>query len=189
FAIIGEMPGERWLSATDGNALLFAATGTTLLALDVLLPLPSSIIGTLMGARLGALPGFLAIWAGLTLGHAAGYVLGRLALQRMEAQLPEVPTLLVVFLSRPVPVLAEATALAAGATVMPFLHFLTVCLAGNAIYAAVLAANGARLVPGALIGPGLVIPMLLPVTAWGIWRLLARNRRAKGTSEEELTQN
>jgi hypothetical protein len=31
FAVFGELPGERWLSATDDNALVFGATGTTLL--------------------------------------------------------------------------------------------------------------------------------------------------------------
>ncbi len=185
FAIIGEMPGEKWLSANDQHALLFAATGGTLLALDIFLPLPSSIIGTLLGARLGLVPGFFTIWAGLTVGHCAGYLLGRLALKPMHAELPEVPTLLVVFLSRPVPILAEAMALAAGASLMPFLHFLGVCLAGNAIYAGVLAGNGAALLPDALIGPGLFIPMLLPVVTWAIWRLAARRQRSAAASELE----
>ena len=46
FVIIGELPGERWLSATDDNALLFGITGMGLLTSDVLLPIPSSIVGT-----------------------------------------------------------------------------------------------------------------------------------------------
>jgi len=176
FAIIGEMPGEQWLSASDDGAWLFAMTGGTLLVLDVALPLPSSIIGTLLGARLGLVPGFFTILIGLTTGHALGYLLGRLALSRVRADLPEIPTLLVVFLSRPVPVLAEAMALAAGASAMPFLYFIGVCLAGNVIYAGVLAGNGAMLLPDALIGPGLFIPMLLPVMTWAIWRWNAKRR-------------
>jgi len=176
FAIIGEMPGEKWLSATDESAWLFALTGGALLMLDIALPLPSSIIGTLIGARLGSVPGFFTILIGLTAGHALGYLLGRLALSRVRAELPEIPTLLIVFLSRPVPVLAEAMALAAGASAMPFLHFLGVCVAGNVIYAGVLAANGAMLLPDALIGPGLFIPMLLPVTTWAIWRWTAKRQ-------------
>ncbi|WP_405234319.1 VTT domain-containing protein [Lentisalinibacter salinarum] len=170
FAIIGEMPGERWLSATDENAWLFGLTGGGLLLGDIILPLPSSIIGTLLGARLGLAPGFLIALVGLTAGHAAGYFLGRLALRRVGADLPEVPTLLIVFLSRPVPVLAEAVAIAAGASRMPVAHYLGIAFAGNVIYAAVLAANGAMLLPDALLGPGLFIPMLLPVVAWAIWR-------------------
>jgi hypothetical protein len=40
FAVLGELPGERWLSAQGGDALRFGATGAALLALDVLLPIP-----------------------------------------------------------------------------------------------------------------------------------------------------
>ena len=56
---------------------------------------------------------------------------------------------------------------------MPVTQFFLACAAGNAIYAIVLAGNGAMLVPDALVGPGLVVPMLLPVLAWLIWRRLA----------------
>ena len=176
FAIIGEMPGEKWLSANDDNAVLFALTGGATLAIDIVLPLPSSIIGTLIGARIGVLPGFLTILLGLTLGHSFGYLLARLAVRRNPTELPEIPTLLVVFLSRPVPVLAEATAHAAGASAMPFAQFLGVCIAGNAIYAAVLAGNGAMLLPDAWLGPGLFIPMFLPVITWAIWRWTRRRQ-------------
>lgn len=37
FIVIGELPGERWLSANDDHALLFALTGAGLL-LPMLLP-------------------------------------------------------------------------------------------------------------------------------------------------------
>lgn len=176
FAIIGELPGEQWLSANDDSAFLFALTGSGILLLDIVLPLPSSVVGTLMGARLGFWAGFVATWLGLTTGHCIGYMLGRFALFRVEADVSEVPTLLIVFLSRPVPVLAEAVAIAAGASAVPFTHFLIACVTGNAIYAAVLAANGATLLPGAILGPGLVIPMLLPVIAWLIWRRSTRKK-------------
>jgi hypothetical protein len=41
FVIIGELPGERWLTANDENAMLFALTGGGLLIADVVLPMPS----------------------------------------------------------------------------------------------------------------------------------------------------
>jgi len=184
FAIIGEMPGETWLSARDDNAWLFALTGSAILALDIVLPFPSSIVGTLLSARLGLAPGFFTILFGLTVGHSAGYFIGRLALKPIHAELPEVPTLLVVFLSRPVPILAEAMALASGAASTPFTHFLGVCVAGNSIYAAVLAANGATLLPDALLGPGLFIPMVLPVIAWAIWRWTSRRQRSPAEADK-----
>jgi hypothetical protein len=43
-----------------------------------------------------------------------------------------------------------------------------------------LALNGAALLPGELLGPGLVLPMLLPVAAWLVWRALHRRRSANG---------
>ena len=182
FAIIGELPGEQWLSARDDDALNFALAGSAILLLDIVLPLPSSIVGTLMGARLGFWAGFAAIWLGLTVGHCLGFLLARLALKRVDAELSEVPTLLLVFLSRPVPILAEATALTAGASAIPFLHFFAACTAGNLIYAGVLAANGAALLPDALFGLGLFIPMLLPVLAWLIWQWLSKRKSVTETS-------
>ena len=73
------------------------------------------------------------------------------------------------------PVLAEAMALAAGASNLRWSQFLLACGSGNLIYALALALNGAELVPGALLGPGLILPMLLPVAAWLIWRRVRRS--------------
>jgi membrane protein DedA with SNARE-associated domain len=173
FAVIGELPGERWLSATDHNARLFGATGATLLAGDVVLPIPSSIVGTLLGARLGFLPGWLWSWSGMVAGNLIGYGGGRLLFARLRTEVPQTPALLVLFASRPVPILAEAVCFAAGGARMAFLPFTATATAGNALYALVLAGNGATLLPDALIGPGLAIPMLLPVAAWLTWRRFA----------------
>jgi len=180
FVIIGELPGEKWLSWADEDAILFGLTGTGLLTLDIALPIPSSIIGTVLGARLGFWPGFVATWLGLMAGNMLGYSLARFALTRMRSWLPEFPettTLILVFLSRPVPIFAEAVSLAAGATRMPALPYFSVCAAGNAIYAAVLAGNGATFIPEAMVGPGLVVPMFLPVLAWFIWRQVAKRQK------------
>ena len=182
FAIIGELPGERWLSAQDDDAVLFAASGAGILVLDIVLPLPSSIVGTLLGARLGFVVGFAATWLGLTAGHCLGYLLARLALRRIDASFSETPTLLVVFLSRPVPILAEAVAITSGAGAIPFSHFFIACAAGNVVYSAVLAGNGAALLPQALLGPGLVIPMLLPVAAWLVWQWSVKRKSISDTS-------
>lgn len=170
FFIIGEIPGERWLSATDENAGLFAVVGAGLLTVDVLLPIPSSIVGTMLGARLGFVGGFLATFSGLMVGQTIAYAASRRLLRKESADLPPAPTLMAIFLSRPVPVFAEAMALAAGASDLRWSQFLAACGAGNFIYALALALNGAELVPGALLGPGLILPMLLPVAGWLLWR-------------------
>jgi uncharacterized membrane protein YdjX (TVP38/TMEM64 family) len=170
FAVIGELPGERWLSQADESALAFGVVGGGLLAADVLLPVPSSIIGTLLGARLGFLAGFLWCWTGLMLGHLLGYIVGRLLLYPLGNRLPRAPTLWVLFLSRPVPILAEAATFTAGAERLPVASFLAVCAAGNLLYAAALTGSGAALLPAGLTGPGLVVPFAVPAVGWLIWR-------------------
>jgi uncharacterized membrane protein YdjX (TVP38/TMEM64 family) len=176
FAVTGELPGERWLSASGGDDLRFALTGAALLAADVLLPVPSSVLGTLLGARLGFLPGLLATFIGLCTGHVLAYVASRWLVRGRLGAMPEGPTAWAVFLSRPVPVLAEAIAIAAGAARLAPGRFALACGAGNLVYAVALAGNGAALLPSAPIGPGLVLPMLLPAVAWWLWR---RSRRVE----------
>ncbi len=180
FFIIGELPGERWLSATDEHAVTFALTGAGLLAADALLPIPSSIVGTMLGARLGFGPGALAAFVGMMTGQVLAYAASRWLLRRRSDALPAAPTLAAVFLSRPVPVLAEAVAIAAGAARVSWPQFLLACGAGNLIYAAALALNGAELLTGRLLGPGLVLPMLLPVAAWLLWRATHRDSSTGG---------
>lgn len=174
YLVIGELPGSRWLSGTDTHALRFGATAAVILAGDVVLPIPSSIVGTLAGARLGLGPGWLCVWLGLTAGNAIGYCAGRLLFGRMGAHAPAAPTLFVVLVSRPVPVLAEATTFVAGAAGTSWWSFLAACATGNAIYALALAANGAALVPQNVLGPGLILPFSVPVAAWLLWRWLGR---------------
>ena len=173
FVVIGEMPGERWLNNAGGNGLRFGATGAGLLALDLLLPIPSSIIGAVLGGRLGFMAGTAWSFLGLAIGHSLGYALGRLTPARWASQLPAAPSWIAVLLSRPVPVFAEALAIAAGAERMPLTSYLSSALLGDLIYAAALAADGAALLPESSWGGGLILPMLLPVAGYLAWRKLS----------------
>lgn len=179
FVIVGELPGQQWLQASGTSAFGFGFTGAALLALDVLLPVPSSIVGTLLGARLGVAYGILCTLAGLLLGHVIGFSLGRLWPVRFAPETAHTPTGIVVFLSRPVPVFAEAVAIAAGATRLPWRTYLPWCIAGDAIYAAALATNGAHFLPDKLILPALLLPMGLPVASWSAWKIWQSTKRAK----------
>ncbi|KHE93981.1 MAG: VTT domain-containing protein [Candidatus Scalindua rubra] len=178
FLIIGEIPGEKWLSRTDDNAFLFGLTGASLLTSDILLPIPSSIIGTFLGARLGIVSGWVWTWSGLMVGNLIGFAAGKYLLKSIKVEMSETPTRVILFLSRPVPVFAEAAAITAGAANISIRQFLIACAAGNAIYAGVLSTNGALLIPKSLAGPGLVLPMALPVITWLIWRRLSRQRQS-----------
>ena len=170
FAVLGELPGERWLSAQGDDAFAFGATGAGLLALDVLLPIPSSVLGALLGGRLGLWPGFAWALLGLLTGQSLGYALGRLLPARFASELPAAPSAAIVLVSRPVPVLAEAVAIAAGVERMPLARFMLAGALGNAAYAFAMAGSGAALLPEGLAGPGLAPPLLVPVLAWWLWR-------------------
>jgi uncharacterized membrane protein YdjX (TVP38/TMEM64 family) len=180
FFIIGELPGDRWLSARDEHATTFALAGAGLLAADVLLPIPSSIVGTMLGARLGFTVGFAAAFCGMMAGQSLAFAASRRITRRRRAALPAAPTLVAVFLSRPVPVLAEALAISAGAAGLGWRPFLIACGSGNALYAGALALNGAEWLPDRLLGPGLLLPMLLPVVGWLAWRAYRREHPGHG---------
>jgi 3-dehydroquinate synthase len=177
FAIVGELPGDRFLLARGESALVFGAAGAAVLAFDVLLPIPSSIVAALLGARLGLGWGFACSLLGLCVGHALGYALGRLVPARARDQLPAISTFPLVLLTRPVPVLAEAVAIGMGALRVPFARFALPMVLGDALYAGVMAANGAALLPDDLVGPGLIAPLSVPVIGWLGFYLWRRQRR------------
>lgn len=176
FLMVGELPGDQWLQATSDDALWFGFTGAALLMSDVLLPIPSSILGSLLGARLGAAAGVAWTLSGLMMGNLIGYGLGRLGLGHTQARIPAAPAASMVVLTRAVPVFSEAATLAAGATGMPFGSFVLAALAGNALYAVLLAGAGAAWLPAGWLGPGLFVPLALPPLLWFGWRSYFRPR-------------
>lgn len=130
-----------WLDPPP-SAPVLAAAEIGVLAADILLPVPSSLVATLGGASLGVASGTVCGWLGLTLGSLAGWLLGRLAGRRGLATVDRATreTIesrerrfgpLVVVLTRPLPILAEAAALLAGATGMPWPTFLAAAAPAN----------------------------------------------------------
>ncbi|HSH22706.1 MAG TPA: VTT domain-containing protein [Acidimicrobiales bacterium] len=129
-------PGEQ-LSVPTGWAAL---AGVGLLVVDVVLPVPSSVVMVALGAVFGVAAGavlsslggigalYLAGWVGR---HCRGQV--RLLVgedrERVEALVARYGAAAVI-LSRPVPVLAESVAVVAAAAGMPPLRFLAAGTAG-----------------------------------------------------------
>lgn len=125
FALLGELPGDSWVEHPRPEYVF--VLGVLVLTADVFLPVPSSLVAVFLGARLGPFWGTLAIMAGLNLGAAVGYFAGRYAgsplvgrfasaaqlesLESLEGRLGYVGLAMV----RSVPVLSEASVLAAGA--------------------------------------------------------------------------
>jgi uncharacterized membrane protein YdjX (TVP38/TMEM64 family) len=128
---------------------LLAGFAVLALAADVLLPIPSSLVAAALGAVFGAVAGTLLSTVGLTLGCAAGFALGRFAgahvgprYQVLERLLDRYGTAVLV-VCRGVPVLAEASVIAAGMLAMPAPRFIAATALANVAVSAVYASLGA----------------------------------------------
>lgn len=143
-----------------------------LLALDVVLPVPSSMVALLAVAMLGAVGGYLVIFVGLCLGAGLGYALGagyfrllsgRLGLhQRQPGQLAYKLGTLSLICLRGVPVLAETSVVAAGMQRYPLPAFVLVTTLANAGLALAYSAIGIYLVEQNALLVTLLASMVLP---------------------------
>jgi membrane protein DedA with SNARE-associated domain len=163
----------RGEASTGGAALAIGG----LLAFDVFLPVPSSIVSTAAGVLLGLWRGGAVVWIGMMTGCLVGYWVGRrstpLARRLVGADgLVRAGTLAnrygpwAVVLCRPVPVLAEATVIFAGLVRAPLARFLALTASSNLGIAAGYAAIGAYSMRvesfllafiGAIVVPGLAL--------------------------------
>lgn len=178
FLLLGELPGERWLLERTGDPLAMGATGAALLAADVLLPVPSSVVGALMGGRLDLAPALLWTWSGLMAGNVLGYLVGRLGLGWVRARLPVEVSVPALMLSRPVPALAEAMVLAAGATGLPWRVFLGAAAVANLLLTLAFVGYGRAVLSAALTGPALAGALAIPAAAWLVWHWQRRGSAA-----------
>ncbi len=160
----------------------------TLLALDVLLPVPSSLVALLAVAALGAIGGYLVIFIGLCLGASLGYWLGAgyfrllsnwLGLRTWQpGQLAYRLSTLSLVCLRGVPVLAETSVLAAGMQRYPLRQFLLVTTLANAGLALAYAAIGSLLVEQHALLATILASMVLPGLFLGT-RSLFKSRLAQ----------
>lgn len=180
------------LEALRARPAVGASLLVALMAGDVVLPVPSSLVSVSAGAAFGWRAGAAMIWLGMTLGCLFGYALGgsagRLLMVRLvgEAELARARGLfadagpLGLVVTRAVPVLAEASLLAAGAARMPFASFLISTSLANAAVAIAYALVGAA-AAGAqsflLLFLGLA---LVPTVGWTAWALRRRRRAGAG---------
>jgi 3-dehydroquinate synthase len=143
----------RWLDPLPAPPVL-AAIEVGVLAADLLLPVPSSMVATLGGAQLGVVIGTACAWLGMTAGAMLGWWLGRTAgaaslsslsldeQERLARQQRRFGPLAVV-LTRPLPLVAEAAAIMAGAAGMGWREFLVAAGSGNLAIALVWSLAGA----------------------------------------------
>jgi len=150
---------DQWISAfiktTARHSLATASVLCTLLASDILLPIPSSIVSTSAGFLLGFPGGFMTSWAGMTIACLAGYWLGAKSRNKLSSRLMGTDEMRkleqlnlklgdwFIVTARAIPVLAEASVLFAGIGAMPLPRFLMLSTLSNAAVSAVYAGTGA----------------------------------------------
>jgi membrane protein DedA with SNARE-associated domain len=142
------------LSGASPMVVAFAVIG--LLAVDVVLPIPASLVMVAAAVALPPLVAFLSCFAGLmlscVLGYGIGWRLGEPILARMATADRRAALsswfarygVVVVAACRSVPVLAELSVVMAGTARARAIPFLAVCLAANAAVAAIYVALGAQ---------------------------------------------
>jgi uncharacterized membrane protein YdjX (TVP38/TMEM64 family) len=141
------------LQATGQHVAYTATVLTALLASDIILPIPSSLVSTGAGYLLGFFFGVLVSWLGMTTGCLIGYMLGTRSVKilgwldtetlvKMEAFF-EKAGIWAIVIARPVPVLAEASVLFAGISKMNFRRFMLVSTLSNLGISIVYSAIGA----------------------------------------------
>lgn len=160
------------------------AAGIGLLAADLVLPVPGTVVMSALGYVYGPLAGGLAAAAGSMLAGLCGYGIGRLVGERAARRLLgamdyEKGRLLfarggawMIALSRALPILPEALACTAGLVRMPFARFLGALACGSLPVGVLFAWIGAagRAAPGWALAFSLLVPALL----WAVarrWRV------------------
>lgn len=184
---------EAWRN--DPPALwLLAVAVTGVLALDIVLPVPSGPLTTLAGAQLGWLLATLVAWVGMMIGATAAFaatrrfgptLVHRLASANDRRHLGGASGAGWVWLllaTRPVPVLAEATVLMAGLAGASWRQFLLATGGGSLLVAGVYAAVGRWAAMSNQVVPALIATSLVPV-ALGMATRAWLQRRGGGRSD------
>ncbi|MEN6404851.1 MAG: VTT domain-containing protein [Thermoguttaceae bacterium] len=168
----------EWLDHPLSPALA-ATSVVVLLAVDIFLPVPSSLVSTFAGKMLGFWGGTAASWLGMTLGAVAAFALvrwiGRPVARRLssDAELTRIESLadrygvFTLILARPVPVLAEASVVLMGLVQLGWRRFVAAVALSNLVIAATYAALGDRLqLPIALAAAMAVTLMFMALAKW-----------------------
>ena len=182
------------LTGSGRGRLAIALTVALLLASDVFLPIPSSVLATISGLSMGLGTGALVTWGGMQAGALIGYAIGRSAGSSAVAWFVGPAELeraarshrrwgwFSLVASRAVPVLAESSVLLAGTVRMPIARFAWFTSASNAGVALVYAAVGAYAVEARAFLLAFAASVLLP----GVAMLVHRACTDQGEDRREI---
>lgn len=170
-----------------------------ILATDIFLPVPSSVICTLSGWQLGWWLGTLASWLGMTVGAVIGFALARRYghafaawfskaddLQRMRWTIGRYGPVVLV-LTRAMPVFAEASVLIAGIHKLSWSRFLPAVILSNVGIALAYGAFGHYAQQYQWLPLALSVAVAIPVLIAAAAHRLLPSAEAAGTSDVETT--
>lgn len=172
------------------SGAMAALVGVTLLVADVVLPVPSSVVMVTHGALFGVAAGTGLSMAGSLGAFGVAFAVGRRgrtvvvravgdAERHRADRLLERWGVVAIVLSRPLPILAEAVAFAAGGSPLPWLPALAAAALGSLPAAAVYAVAGAWSVSFAT---GAVVFVVVAVLAVGAGAVVRPKRVAAQSS-------
>lgn len=172
----------------DQGGIAAAALGVGLLLVDVFIPVPSSIVMTAQGALFGFLGGTILGMIGSVGATLVGFAVGRRGSglinryvtageQSRTGSILERYGPLAIVVTRPLPILAETTAIMAGATRTTWRQVTTGALVGCLPAAAVYSAAGSyasNVATGLLVFPLVILlAALFWIVGWVLERRLA----------------
>ena len=192
FILWGNPIEQRTSTVTEGDtaSIIAAAAIVLLLAADIALPIPSSVVMVLTGARFGFVTALALSWVGLMLGCVAAYELGIRYGQRVLTRLVGAEAAaavsgstrrfgtLALLMCRAVPVLAEASVLMAGVSRVPRRSFLLATAVSNLLVAAIYVAAGRRSADNGSLLVAVLVTMTVPLA------VLCASRIERGGARE-----
>jgi membrane protein YqaA with SNARE-associated domain len=179
----------QWLQAQNGLGWL-AMAGIALLVADVVLPIPSSIVSAALCWQLGPIWGGISVAIGCLLAFVVGYGIGRMVPEtRLRSWIgPSLwdsaqhharqRAMWWIVVARPLPLLAEVSALLAGVWRIPLLPAMANAAAASCVIGALygLSAWMGRDQPST--GPMLLALLALPSLTWVMHRWVIRRWRS-----------
>ncbi|MBX9791987.1 MAG: VTT domain-containing protein [Pirellulales bacterium] len=178
-----------WLAGSSSRTAIATAV-VAILAVDIVLPVPSSFVSTFAGAKLGPLSASTASWLGMTLGAGLAFGLARWFGRPFAARLAAVGDVdrtldlterfgaWLLVLTRGVPILAEASVLALGVSQLPWSKFLPALVLSNLGIALVYSVFGHLAREENATGLALAASIALPAAA----AIVARTWLRRGVS-------
>ncbi len=209
FLLFGEAMeawAREWAESEHGLAVTTFGI-IALLAGDIFLPTPSSLITTLAGYQLGWFRGAIVSWVGMSLGAVIGFALARrfgrpLArwlskdgdLEQMQALSDQTGPMLLV-LTRAVPVLAEASVLLMGMHQLSWQRFLPPVLFANLVISFAYALFGEIAKQQSWFPLAVIVSIVIPVVTSIVFKRFISDKKtvaadaiASDTTHSERTE-